>query len=439
MHLNTPLSEMQDAERRVARNHASFMELKALPISPQARSLINSIVDTVVCPFQKSKGQVRATMIPKYHEAASPFIADLLLAAQQERWGGLATRNADLVTYPGGRAAFTTTRGAMEGAGLLEHMKGFSYPTEKKFGHTRNAALTSFRPTARLVLMAESAGVSLSDLSIHFGRRKGAMGRLQAPEGPLSARATKIDQSVQGLDVPIGPHDLKARAIRERMDDLNNHLMGPGRVDGIVFNGLRRIFSNADRPAFAWQWGGRFYSMKKSDRYENLSGMVRAERVRLDGEQVIEVDISASHLCILHGLLGLQFDGTEDPYALHGRASREGAKWFVTRSLGKSDGTIGGKRYKVAREACLERYPFLADLPTLGISTLDLQYHESEIMLLAMEELRDLHGIGFLPVHDALIVPKSKTGLAADALVGAFSRYFMGTLGMSCAPVPNVH
>ena len=92
----------------------------------------------------------------------------------------------------------------------------------------------------------------------------------------------------------------------------------------------------------------------------------------------------------------------------------------------------------LARRAGLLRYPFLARLPELGISTLDLQFHEAEILRLAMEELMAEHGVGFLPMHDALIVPRSHAELAREAIRGGFRRYFQEVLGMPAAPLPII-
>lgn len=281
----------------------------------------------------------------------------------------------------------------------------------------------------------------LEALGVHFAKpvRVKTL-KPRTPESCLIARGQKGGEA-SGSILPIAVDDMHAKAITSRMVALNKYLLDPGRVDGIVFNGLKRIFNNADHPDFRWQWGGRFYSMLRSDRYESLKGgkTARASLVRLDGEPVVETDISASHLCILHGLMGLPFDGVTDPYDLGDPARREEAKWFITRAMGKATSDVGGKRYRWAREAALDRYPFLKDLGTNGIGTLDLQYHEAEIMMMAMKEARDRYGIGFLPMHDALMVPWSKRDVGAEVLRGAFRRYFTEKLGLEYAPVPRVH
>src|SRR5262249_32790151 len=129
MHLTTPLATLKaegsTAMRREARNHACYMPLNALPVSPAASALVSSIVNDVIGPFQAARGQLRPSMVAKVHQATGPFLADLLRAGQQGRWASLATRNADLMTYPGGKTAFGTMRAAMVADGLLEEMSGF--------------------------------------------------------------------------------------------------------------------------------------------------------------------------------------------------------------------------------------------------------------------------------------------------------------------------
>jgi hypothetical protein len=77
-------------------------------------------------------------------------------------------------------------------------------------------------------------------------------------------------------------------------------------------------------------------------------------------------------------------------------------------------------------EAILRRHPALRRLEGNEISTLDLQYHESEVLKMAMADLRKSHGIPALPIHDGLIVPLSRLEEAEKALKGAFRMYIEG-------------
>jgi hypothetical protein len=455
MHVLTPLADMMLSEhvsdRRDARTFARSMLLAGGPQSPQAEAIITTIINHVIIPFRGLAVQVRPTMQRRYKEALGPFLADLLHAQAIGRWSKLRTATSELRQYPGTPTAFKAMRDAMGSQGLLEELPGFRDRSDEGGESYAQApsAPTSFRPTARLLRMAEEQGVTMSNLAAHFGPGKATP---PATCDMIEARAMKTGPTPQARRaekvrrVPIDPTDLKAFALVADMRDLNAFLMEDGRIEGIAFAGLRRLYSNADQPGFSWQWGGRFYSMPCGDAYESLSdgsksaGAGRTARkavLRIDGEQVEEVDLSAAHLTILHGLLGLPFAPDAGTYSFPG-IEREDVKTWIMRALGTSSAEGGGKRYARARRAALERFPVLRGLAAYGISTHDLQYHEAAIMMMAMQTLQ-AGGIGFLPVHDALCVPRSRRAFAAAALKEAFACYFTNTLGMSNPPVPRVH
>jgi hypothetical protein len=446
MHTTTALTALMADEgrpaRRDARTYSLAMLLTGGPRSPEAEALISTIIDTVIVPSRQGTVQLRPSMRLRYREALGPFLADLFYALKLGRWSKLRTNHGDMALYPGKETAFEAMRAAMGATGLLEELPGF-FREEERFGiDYQIAAMTSFRPTPKLVQMAEGHGVTLGNLSAHFMAGK-------APAPPpcdvVEARSAKATKGARTERLPIDPEDLQASAITTAMERLNAFLMEDGRIEGITFAGLRRIYSNADRPGFAWQWGGRFYSMPRGNAYEGMSdgggdgagGRARAAVLRIDGEDVVEVDLSAAHLTILHGLLGLPFDATQASYELPGVNRAEVKRWIMI-ALGASDPMAGGRRFAPVRRAALERFPALADLGSHGISTYDLQYHEAEIMMMAMQDLME-QGVGFLPVHDALCVPRSQQALAAAALTDAFRRYFVERLGMDSAPVPRVH
>jgi hypothetical protein len=447
MHASTPLATLSSPEalsdRRDARTFARSMLLAGGPKSPEAEAFVSSIIDTVITPYMSSRVQARPTMLLRYQQALGPFLSDLLHGIRAGRWSKLRTNNSELATYPGRATAFSAMRDSMGAAGLLEELPGF-YREEEVFGQSyQQAAMTSFRPTLRLVEMAEERGVTLGNLSAHF-----AVGSASPPAAcdVIEARARKVTKASRAVQVPVNPQDPKASVLTASMEGLNAYLMAPGRIEGIVFAGLRRLFSHADQPGFAWQWGGRFHSMPRGDAYETMSDgggeggrgrRTRAAILRIDGEEVEEVDLSAAHLTILHGLLGLPFNATGGTYAFPGLKTEEVKRWVLI-ALGASNPNAGGPRCAIVRREAINRYPVLAGLAGHGVSTHDLQYHEAEIMMMAMAELQS-RDIGFLPVHDALIVPKSKHGIAVEVLGRSFEQYFTQTLGMASAPVPRVH
>jgi hypothetical protein len=90
------------------------------------------------------------------------------------------------------------------------------------------------------------------------------------------------------------------------------------------------------------------------------------------------------------------------------------------------------------RETVLNHHPVLLQLQALGITSLDLQFHESEILLRAMQELREQHSLPSLPIHDGLIVPESEREVTKAVLVRAFRDYFRETLGTHEGITPRI-
>jgi hypothetical protein len=211
-------------------------------------------------------------------------------------------------------------------------------------------------------------------------------------------------------------------------------------VEGCTPPRWRRIFT-AD-----WRLHGRWYAAgpEPSCVYQNMSEDERLREVRIAGEAVVEVDVSAAHLSILHGLHGLPLP-TGDLYVVVPDVPREVVKAWLTASIGRgkakpswSDRATGEQRAYDAALICgamLEAYPFLADLPGIvpadlrrahgkrrGLVSHFLMGIEAAALTAAMEHLRSM-GFLALPMHDGLIVQASAERWAAAGLEAAFS-YF---------------
>lgn len=171
-----------------------------------------------------------------------------------------------------------------------------------------------------------------------------------------------------------------------------------------------------------------------------------------------EVDLRASHLTLLHALAGKPFYPTEDPYAAED-FPRVVVKLWVAQAIGSSN--PAARQWSKTSQADYEeerpgrwiedafpirevaaavkaKHPLLVELRHLGFSTLDLQYHEAEILRLAMEQLMFAQAIPVLPIHDALIVPRTKTAEAERCLKEVFKEYVEGVTGRPCLVVPKV-
>ena len=74
------------------------------------------------------------------------------------------------------------------------------------------------------------------------------------------------------------------------------------RCPGAGFSSFRRMFHEGDVERFDFQWGGRIYGVGDYN-YQNMKKFDRPN-LRIDGETIVEIDINASYLSILHGICG---------------------------------------------------------------------------------------------------------------------------------------
>lgn len=193
---------------------------------------------------------------------------------------------------------------------------------------------------------------------------------------------------------------------------------------------LRRIFNNAN-----WQHGGRlaggfWMSMKRTER----------GRIRIDGEPVIDVDYDQ-----LFPRLAYVWARAEQPeddiYNVTGvDGSRAGWKKLMNAML-FSDGPLknwpketlehfpkGTKLRKVV-DALRQKHKPIAPLFGTGLG-FKLMRFESDMLIAVITPLFQ-EGITALPLHDAVLVAKSRAPLAKEAMQAEFQL----RTGSSCAIV----
>jgi hypothetical protein len=190
---------------------------------------------------------------------------------------------------------------------------------------------------------------------------------------------------------------------------------------------------------------GRWYAQGASKNdgavYQPMKKADRVAAIRIGGEEVVELDVSASLLSILHGLRGVQLP-PDDPYAVAG-LPREVVKAWITTTVGKGKATTRwgrevdpvGKAHSAAEvgTAVLARYPFLTDMawclpddlmafaPRPGaVVPHFLMGLEATALTVAMQTLRDQKVLA-LPMHDGLIVPRACQEDARSALQDGYA------------------
>lgn len=447
---------------------AGKMGLRYEARSPEALRFVQGLLDDVVLPAWPEGTQRRPASVEASRRALGALLADLLKFEADRRAGACGTSPKDFTGLNFGRDIFIRVRDALQAAGLLKVQPGRQQLHNWTNHATGAAVVTSgggfvsrFRLTPKALELARGLGVDRGDYGTHWGRPTTAKS-LKPSKAPLLVVRAKAERVYgvrnTGANLPVDATDPKAAAFLQDLKEHNAFLMATG-VGGFAFAGLRRIFSNGDRPGFAWQWGGRFYSLPGGEQYEALSGEARRDCITLGGAQVGEADIRASHLSILYALKGLPFDpGAFDPYAIGG-LERDVVKLWVAQTIGR-DSVTGNrwspkarqrfgelkpgrelaKDYPIAdvRETVLAVHPVLRALGSPDAPTsLDLQFHESEILRDAMAALRH-KGIPSLPVHDSLVAPVDALQDAGVAMKDAFGGYVERLTGKPCSVAPAV-
>jgi len=198
---------------------------------------------------------------------------------------------------------------------------------------------------------------------------------------------------------------------------------------------LHRVLSDDFRGRGRW-WGGWHQPLSREERFEHL---------RINGERVACVDLSACFLSIAYGLVGASLP-EGDLYLIDGRQEgddRPAIKDFVSAMLSgpvrnwpgttfKASGGFGrvripgrcemqfkGRHKPSALAAAIRaKHAPVADFLN-GKRLHELMLAEGDVIAAAVISL-GASGIPALPVHDALWVPSSGTEQAFEALVDAF-------------------
>lgn len=300
---------------------------------------------------------------------------------------------------------------------------------------TRTGLVTRFWPTLALVELAASFGIT--DRTVRLDYRQDHERSKAMASDPVAVTAMKDGYSARPL--PCDATREPFRSIHADVMDMNTFAAGFA-VTGCIPPRWSRKFKVDHR------LGGRWWAAGGG--YQQMRSVHRLSELRIAGEAVAEVDLAASHLSIMLGLLGIALPAG-DLYALDG-IPRAVAKAWTTATLGngkpirnwsdKAKAAVPAVlsfRPKVVATAMQTRYAFLmgpaeavvgpAGLHEfLGSATPDvllphrLMAIEAQGITLAMQHLRS-RGILAMPVHDSLIVPASAADATTRALHAAFA------------------
>lgn len=412
---------------------ASYAALRAHPTSQQANALVTKLTSmveeyTIQTGLRERK---RRSTAGKLEYATGAFLADLLRPLDAEEPNGWVYRSLNNASFTGpvGRRVFDQLLAGLKGLALLEQVPG--HKVSDKPGEYAGR----FRATPALLKLCTDEGVSPNSVLDHFEFE------YDLPKDPVQLRKRKLRTSFRTKELVGESMEFERTPVVKGMENAISELnvfFAKHPLRGGVHQGYIRIFQNGDDPDFDWNKGGRLYSQPFAESYQSMPS-ARRQKMTINGEPVAEIDISGSYLTIFLSLHGLQLDLTEDPYALPGLGleHREAVKqWFVGTfgskkpirrwPEGMREGDTGLREYRVAEitEAVFTKYPVLKSWgePLNGrtYSWADLMWLESAVMFSTMLDLMHLHATPSLSVHDSLIVPVSKAGLASETLRSRF-------------------
>ena len=449
---------------------ARMMNLLMMPASDAAHLFIDTLSDEIAGLGTRAHRRRSKAAQEAHRRAVGAVVGDLLtnwqrgleesLRASKRHVGGLSYRPSGKGTFTGHAVSsrtFHDVLAALISAGYVEQVApawtefllvkgGGSFPPRRRAAR--------IGPTKKLLEAARNAGVGLTAIGQHFITDPTAEVEPPAPvvlEG-LKQRAGR--RKIKTGELPM-PDNSTARQIIAEVEDFN------------AFAAKHRVEVSGQPIRPVWQrkfnldldLHGRWYA--PGDSYQTLSAEDRVGRLTIDGAPVAEVDVSASHMTCLYGLLKAPFDPDRDPYHLRDY-KREVVKAWVTASLGKGQALSGrswpaqavenaltSKRSPMDLRECslpplsaavLRRHPVMADLPgcfgylaaRYGVAKpqdvfgLFLMGVEARVMTAAMLDLKG-RGVLALPVHDSLIVAREGVEAAKDALQSAFQ----GQLGVT--------
>jgi hypothetical protein len=417
-------------------NDATPLTLNTRASSPEGRALIEEICGrvsrAVASPSGYRRGLKRTAAL---NLAVEALVAGVLLNAArhgQREWSYQPLSSPAFTGEAVGQRLFDIAWRALEADGLVERLPSFTRfhgaPGEL-MGRERKA--TRFRPAPGLYALCAAHGVVIptppeATWTDHFRRHRPA-----GPHEPLRLRALSTIVKRKRIDgARLDPHDgLWSTGFAREVADANVFItkFDISGCDPILFH---RTFTHD------LEHGGRWYASYSSTK------AVDRRRIRINGAAVIEVDVHASHLTILHGLDNRNLPERHDLYGDLG-FPREVVKRWMTATFGAGQPVLqwsprmhtealskgialANYRPGAVAAAAFDAYPVLGNMlevcgcvsePRLCSSA--LMWWEARALTEAMTALSK-QGVPALPLHDALIVREGDREAALAALIRGY-------------------
>ncbi len=435
--------------------YAPLANLKGRATSAAATALVLSLANAYPRTTKSATRSNRPIKLePQFHAAIGAYLADLLMAQGNEDgagWLRLSLAKKDFKKpSPVSYRMFEGIRKSWKAAELVTEHAGYS--GKRGFGSPGPiyGSMTRFRATPKLLKIAEDHGVLINDLQDHFFIE------------------FEMPSELVQLTRPFGitRNDKQAKSLRSEVAELNAHF-ATHKLEGARHIGWVRKFHGASSDKYMLNRGGRLYSQPPmpATNYQNMPQEKRL-KLRMDGEPVSEIDIGASFLTIFYAAHGKRIEMSDAYSDIVGPDGQDRAvvKFWVNASFGnrslitkwsadlkkefakkyREDGwTIDGKKYSVhsVREKTLARHPLLEQwgtksAPNMPWSWGHLMFRESQVIMSTMLRLAREHNIPAVPVHDSLIVPRSKDQIAERVLNEQFTQIIGVKPTLKIRPLP---
>ena len=421
------------------RDDAEYMSLNGAASSEQAKSMVAALAGWLHAGRKNTKHPGPSK---PFVEAVGAVVYDLYRTAhsRMNRWTFRSHRGAAFSDKRIGARTFNQAIAGMRAEGLIDFIGG--HQQHVTFGGLKTPAWKKaprVRATKALFDLGSEVGITPSTHHEHFE----VIEELPEPKAdviiqPLQCRtdATRYGSvRAAGASLPIDLNDPEARRLYDELVRLNAYLAAQ-EIGGASHRGFKRIFHATTTDGFSWDKGGRLYSVGGAN-YQQEKKEVRSA-ITINGERVVELDITASHLTILHAMRGVPLDLSSDPYDIS-ELPRDVVKTWVTMTLGHDklhikwpsgakdrleSGLVHnlGKSYPIkdVSRLIIDRYALFGDWHNSTVRWPDFQFLESEAVVGAMAALAFEHDVPCLPVHDSIIVPASQAPLAERVLRAAF-------------------
>lgn len=339
---------------------------------------------------------------------------------------------------PIGYHAFKRVLDDLEREGFVERVSGTA-PTRDTQG-----VVTRIIPSIRFTDFMARSGIHEMNRAVHFHypAQWRAVDPIQLKAGRTFNRSWK---KVAGKRLQVNFSEPLPALLADEVRTINQHI-ARNRFSFADDVTLFRGFNLGDQEGYAWNKGGRLYCHGGS--YQSLSKEER-QFITINDSKTVEMDISACHITIAHGLCETSLPNRSDLYDVEG-VPRDVLKMFITLYLGQGKcprmwTPDQRQRYNardldrlanehpiqhVAKQAMVH-LPVLGMVTERGLSWADFQFIESQVMVKTLLSLAKDHDICALPVHDSLIVPVEDAEQAKAILSHSFHQ--------NCRVLPTIN